>query len=735
MGEPTDGQRRLDTIVKQVAGHMVADVCSIYVKRFDGSLELFATEGLNAEAVHNTFMKRGEGLVGRCAELAQPVNEADAQNHPSFSYRPETGEEVYHSLLAVPVKRGGDVLGVLVVQNKAAREYLEDDVEVLETTAMVLAEHLVSGEVAGVNTAAEFSRTRPHTVRGQSIAEGLALGHVVLHESAVVVVDLVSDNPEEETRRLESAVEELKQTLDELVEQVDLGGGGEHRDVFEAYRMFAHDRGWLKRMRDAIKHGMTAEAAVARVQNDTRSRMMAHTDPYLRERLKDLDELSERLLRVLQGRSTAIGTKRHLPVDAVIVARSLGPADLLDYDRARVKGVVIEDSSGSSHVAIVAKAMGIAAVGQVRGVMERVDAGDPIIVDAQSGDVHIRPGSDVISSYSDKARFQARKQRKYRALKDVKSVTKDGHPISLSINAGLLVDVPQLHDAGADGIGLFRTELQFMVSRTLPRLERQTQMYRAILDDAGEKPVTFRLLDVGGDKALPYLRQPHEENPAMGWRAIRMSLDRKGLLVTQVRALLRASPGRELRILMPMVTTVMEIDAARAVIDREIELLRRRGGPAPKKILVGIMLEVPALLFQLDQVMPKVDFVSVGSNDLMQYLNAADRNNDKVAQRYDVLSLPSLKVLDVIVQAAAKHKTPVTLCGEMAGRPLEAMALLGLGYRSLSMAASAVGPVKAMILALDVAAAEKRVRQLLDAGTYNLRDPLKAFADTAGIEV
>jgi len=735
MGETPDGQRLLDTIVRQVAGHMVADVCSIYLKRQDGSLELFATEGLNASAVHNTFMKRGEGLVGRCAELAQPVNESDAQNHPAFSYRPETGEEIYHSLLAVPIKRGGDVLGVLVVQNRTSREYLEDDVEVLETTAMVLAEHLVSGDVARVNSAAEYSRTHPHTVRGQSISDGIALGHVVLHEGAVVVMDLASDDAEAETKRLEAAVEELRQSLDELVEQLDVGGSGEHRDVFEAYRMFANDRGWLKRMRDAIKHGMTAEAAVARVQNDTRARMLAHTDPYLRERLKDLDELSERLLRVLSGRSTAHGNKRQLPVDAIIIARTMGPADLLDYDRSRVKGLIIEDSSGQSHVAIVAKAMGIAAVGNVRGVVERVDAGDPVIVDAETGDVHIRPSSEVIASYADKARFRARKQRKYRALKEAPPFTRDGQRIGLSINAGLLVDVPQMDEAGADGIGLFRTELQFMVSRTLPRLERQTQMYREILEGAAGRPVTFRLLDVGGDKSLPYLRQESEENPAMGWRAIRMSLDRKGLLVTQVRALLRAGAGHEIRLLLPMITTVEEVDAARAVIDREIELQRRRGGKSPAKIAIGAMLEVPSLLFQLDLLMPRVDFVSVGSNDLLQYLNAADRNNDRVASRYDPLTLPSMRVFDAIASAATRHATPVTVCGEIAGRPLEALALIALGYRSLSMGPSALGPVKAMLLGLDSVAAERRIRQLLDAGTYNFRQPLIDFAAASGIEL
>lgn len=736
MAEPSDGQARLDTIVRQVAGHMVADVCSIYLKRQDGSLELFATEGLNPAAKHITFMMRGEGLVGLCAHLAQPVNEPDAQNHPSFSYRPETGEEIYHSLLAVPVSRGGsDVLGVLVVQNRTERLYSDDDVEVLETTAMVLAEHLVSGDVAGVNSAAEFSRSRSHVVRGQPIADGLALGHVVIHESRIVVTELRSEQPAVEIERLETAVAELKATLDELLEQNDMAAAGEHREVFEAYRMFANDRGWLRRMKEAIQQGLTAEAGVARVQNDTRARMGAHKDTYLRERLKDLDELSDRLLRVLAGRKTGNGGAKALPADTVLVARTMGPADLLDYDRTRIKGLVIEDSGGQSHVAIVAKALGIAAVGQARGVMERVDSGDPIIVDAETGDVHIRPSSEIIASYADKARFRARKRRKYKSLKSVPPLTLDGQRIGLSINAGLLVDMPQIEAAGADGIGLFRTELQFMVAQALPRMERQTQFYREVMDLAGDRPITFRTLDVGGDKALPYLRHPAEENPALGWRAIRMALDRPGLLRTQIRALLRGAGARELRVMLPLITAVSEFDAARALIDRELELLDRRGGPLPKRVHVGVMFEVPSLLYQLDALMPRVDFVSVGSNDLLQYLFAADRNNERVASRYDRLSVVALRALKSVADAAGRHRTPISLCGEMAGSPVDAMALIGIGYRSFSMAPSNIGPVKSMVLGVDTADLAAHMAVMMATAEGSLREPLKAYAAAHNVEV
>ena len=736
MAEPSaDGQSRLDKIVRQIAGLMVAEVSSIYLKRQDGSLELFATEGLNPGAVHNTLLKRGEGLVGRCAELAVPINEPDAQNHPAFSYRPETGEEIYHSFLAVPILRGGEVLGVLTIQNKTQKEYSDEDVEVLQTTAMVLAEHLVTGAVAGVNTGAEFSRTVGHVVRGQSLSEGLALGHAVLHDARVVVTEVEAKDPDAEHQRLEAAVAELQASINEMLEQGELGASGEHRDVLEAYRMFAHDRGWLRRMKDAIGRGMTAEAAVERVQNDTRSRMLRQPDAYWRERLKDLDALSDRLLRVLSGSPRVHGSIASLPHNAVLVARSMGPADLLDYDRSRLRGLVLEDSGRQSHVAIVARALGIPAIGDARGVMERVDQGNPIIVDADSGEVHIRPNAGVIAAYRDKARFRARRQREYRALRDKPAITRDGQRVELHINAGLEMDVPHLAESGADGIGLFRTELQFMVSATLPRLERQTQMYRAILDEAGDKPVVFRTLDVGGDKVLPYLRQPKEENPALGWRAIRLTLDRPGLLRTQVRALLRAASGGRLRLMLPMVTAVGEVDMARALIDREVQIMDRRGVAPPAEVRLGVMIEVPALIFELDALLPRVDFISVGSNDLMQYLFAADRNNTHVAGRYDVLSAPPLRALAAIAEAARRHNRPFGLCGEMAGRPLEAMALIGLGFRSISMAPASIGPVKSMILSLDAGALERWLQTGLRCIEGSLRAGLKRFAEEHGVEI
>lgn len=735
MAEPGDGQLRLDKIVRQIAGVMVAEVCSIYLKRQDGSLELFATEGLNKAAVHNTRMKRGEGLVGRCAEMNVTINESEASSHPSFSYRPETGEEVYHSLLAVPVQRSGQVLGVLVIQNRTVKEYSDDDVEVMQTTAMVVAEQLVSGAVAGAGTALEISKSLSAVIEGEGISEGIALGRVVLHEPRIVVTKLMSDEPAVDLKRLEVAIADLRASLDDMLDHENLAGAGEHRDVLEAYRMFAHDKGWHRRLREAVEGGLTAEAAVERVQNGTRARMHRQNDPLWRERQRDLDDLSERLMRILAGRAQGATDPANLPADTILVARTMGTAELLDYDRSKLRGLVVEDGSSQSHVAIVAKALGIAAVGQALGVVDRVNAGDAIIVDAVGGEVHLRPSPEMVAAYSDKVRFRAKRQKQYETLRDVPAVTRDGVRIALHMNAGLLVDMPHLAESGAAGVGLFRTELQFMLSHTLPRLERQLATYKAVVDVAGDKPVVFRALDIGGDKVLPYLRQTKEENPAIGWRAIRMSLDRPALFRTQVRAFLRASAGRELSIMIPMVSDAEEMTAIRALIDKEHELMKRRGFEAPTHVRVGAMLEVPALLFQLDALMPKVDFISVGSNDLLQFLYAADRTNAQVASRYDSLSVAPLRALKTLLKAGKKYKVPITLCGEMAGRPLEAMALIGLGFRSVSMSPASIGPVKTMILSLDAGKIERFIDDRLKTGEGGLRAALTRFAEENEVEV
>lgn len=733
MARPLAGEERLESIVVQIAANMVTEVCSVYLRRRDGSMELFATQGLNKDAIHKTHMKRGEGLVGLIAEQAQPLSLTEAQSHPAFSYRPETGEEIYHSFLGVPILRGGETEGVLIVQNRTRRQYSDEEVEALQTTAMVLAELIGSGELAAGDALDDADREAMQHFTGSVLSDGVALGHAVFHEPRVVVTDLIADDVEREQKRLAQASEQLKETIDGMFMRGDVAVAGEHRDILEAYRMFAHDRGWNRRLAEAVAPGLTAEAAVERVRNDMRVRLARHEDAFLRERLNDFDDLSNRLLRILTGRTTAAA--EDLPEDTILFARTMGPADLLDYDRERLRGLVLEESGAASHVAIVAKALGLAAVGQAAGVLDVVETGDDVVVDAEAGEVHIRPSQSVISSYADKVQFHARRQEQYEKLRDKPALTKDGLVIDMQINAGLLVDLPYLEESGASGIGLFRTELQFMISATFPRPEQQKEMYSAVLEAAGKRRVVFRSLDIGGDKMLPYLRHAHEENPALGWRAIRMALDRPGLFRTQIRALMRAAAKNELWIMLPMISEVAEYEAARALVEQERKHLERHGHRLPDKVHLGAMIEVPALLWQLDHLMSTVDFVSVGSNDLLQFMFAADRGNMRVSERFDPLSRAVLRMLSQIVAAAESHKVPLTLCGEMAGRPLEAMALLALGFTSISMAPASLGPVKAMIRSLDAAEIAGFLKQLLTDPSARIRPELEAFANEKGVVI
>lgn len=735
MAEPVSPQQRLDRIVVLIAANVIAEVCSVYVVRDDNTLELFATEGLNRDAVHITRMRADEGLVGLIAKTAEPLALSDAQSHPSFSYRPETGEEIYHAFLGVPLLRAGNTLGVLVVQNKTYRVYSEEEIEALQTTAMVLAELIASGELQALSPGAGTAARRPVSQRGVALADGIGLGHVVLHEPRIVVKTLIAENVDREMERLEAAIEDVRSAIDELVERGDGLSSGESREILETVRMFAHDKGWLRRMREAVQSGLTAEAAVERVQSDNRARMLRQSDPYLRDRLHDLDDLANRLLRRLVGQEGRAGDG--LPENAILVARSMGPAALLDYDRARLRGVVLEEGGPTSHIAIVARALGIPAVGEIANATGLCDSGDAIIVDGLSGEVQIRPTPEVEASYAEMVRLRARRQEQYRALRDVPAVTRDGVKIGLHLNAGLLVDLTHLHETGAEGVGLFRTELQFMIAERMPSAAEQQTLYEAVYSATGDLPVTIRTLDIGGDKILPYMPALEEENPALGWRAIRIGLDRPALLRVQLRALLKAAAGRPIKIMFPMVATVEEFTRARDIVEREKAHLRRHGYVLPSDCRLGAMVEVPSLLFQIDEIAREADFLSVGSNDLIQFLFAVDRENRRVANRFDPLCGAAMRAFRLIAERAAAQGCPATVCGEIGGRPLEALALIGLGFRDFSMSPAAIGPIKAMVLSAHAG----EVAQLIETelaraseGT-SIRPALAAYAKAHGVPI
>ncbi|EFL87947.1 phosphoenolpyruvate--protein phosphotransferase [Ahrensia sp. R2A130] len=738
MAEQLGPQERLDRITQQIAAAMAAQVCSVYVRRADDVLELFGTFGLNAEAVHRSQLRVGQGLVGTIAGSGRALNLSDAQSHPAFAYLPETGEDPFQSFLGVPMKRAGRPLGVLTVQNTESRNYSEEDVEALETAAMVLCDLVVSGGFKNLaNEGAQLDQSRPISTTGTGLAEGIARGTVVLHEPRVVVENLFGDDAEQETHRLAQAISSLRASVDAMVERTSANDkddtNHDHIDVLESYRMFAHDRGWVRRIESAIQDGLTAEAAVEKVSQENRSRLQGSPNPYLRERLTDFDDLARRLMKQLMGRAAAEGVEEPF----IVVARSMGAAELLDYDNGHLRGLVIEEATATSHVVIVARALGIPVVGQVEGFVSRAENGDAIIADGDEGIAHLRPADDVVASYDERMEFRVARAARFDALRGQPSETRDGVPINLMLNAGLTMDLQQLETSGAAGIGLFRTELQFMIASKLPRLDEQTRFYRTIMDAAGDKPVTFRTLDIGGDKVLPYLRTVKEDNPALGWRAIRLAIDRPGLLRVQLRALIKAAAGRRLKIKIPMVTMVTEIDQVRVILDREMEAQARFGHDLPASVELGCMIEVPSLLFQLDEVMERVDFVSVGSNDLFQFMAASDRTNSYLANRFNPLSRPFLRALREIVRAADRHDTPLQLCGELAGDPLSVLALIGIGYRTISMPPAAIGPVKELVRAMDCAHVCAHVGAMVDEtiGTRTVPEVLRDFADENGLPV
>lgn len=714
MAEPLASQERLDKIVDLIAENMRADVCSFYVLRDDSALELFATHGLKREAVHVTTLRLGEGLVGLIASEAEPLSLQNAPEHPSFAYRPETGEDPYFSFLGVPVLRAGQTLGVLVVQNQERRAYGEDETEALLTTATILAEMISTADFdALVKPGSDIDVRRTRMFKGVGFSEGIALGQVVLHDPRVEVANFVADDTDAEKVRLEGALKSMRVSIDDMLNSGDMQIPSDHREILESYRMFAHDRGWVRRLEEAIDSGLTAEAAVERVQNDTRARMLRQTDPYIRDRLHDLDDLANRLLRVLTGNGAA---HKELPDNAVLVARNMGPADLLEYDRSKLRAVVLEDGAATAHVAIVARSVGLVAVGQAENIVSMSEDGDDIIVDGFTGAVHLRPSPDIETAYVEKVRLSAKRRAHYAALKDKRSVTRDGAEITLLQNSGLLADMGTLEETGAEGIGLFRTELQFMIASKMPRVSDQVELYSEAMRLVDGKPIVFRLLDIGGDKVVPYMRSMAEENPAMGWRSLRLALDRPALLRTQVRALLQAARGGSLKILVPMVTETTEFLKIKRFILKEHDKLPKLGFPQLEKLEIGAMIEVPSLIFELDRLLPEADFVSIGSNDLIMFLTAADRANPRVANNYDPIARPRLKALKMIVDAAREHGRPLTMCGELAGRPMEALALLAIGMDRLSMGASSIGPIKELILGLDLGPIREAMTDLLANG-------------------
>jgi phosphotransferase system enzyme I (PtsP) len=728
MASRGSAQSKLDKVVNLIAEAMKSEVCSIYLLR-DSQLELFATHGLRKEAVHVTRLAMGEGLVGNIASEGRILNLAEANSHPEFVYRPETGEESFHSFAGVPIVRLESPIGVLAVQHADPRRYDDVEIEALQTVAMVLSEMIAAARLVDGSRRGSRQSAGPLRLSGLKLVAGMAKGEAVFHQPRVVVEHTVADDTEAERARVYDAFRRMREQIDTMTKDAEFGTIGEHQEILETYRMFAYDEGWSRRINEAIDSGLTAEAAIERVQQRTRARMREIDDPLLQERMHDLEDLSNRLLRIVSGR---IGTAAQtgLTRDTVLIARNLGPAELLEYDRRRLKAVLLEEGSLTAHMTIVARAMGVPVVGRLNDIRHSVNERETILVDGDNGSVILRPNRPLTAGFDHRMALSQKRRAQYAAIRSLPAATLDGVPVSVMVNAGLAEDAAALELTGGDGIGLFRTEFQFLVSASLPGRERQQRLYSKVLEAAGERPVTFRTLDIGGDKALPYLSGARDEaeNPAMGWRALRLSLDRSTLMKAQARALIEASAGRVLRVMFPMISEPWEYEEARALIEEQVEWARKSKRKLPSRVEYGAMLEVPSLAEMLDVLLPRVDFLSIGTNDLTQFLFAADRADPRLAERYDWLSPAILRFLKRVLDAAREANVPVRMCGEMGGRPLEAMALIGIGAENFSITPAAVGPVKAMIRSLDAAAVRVRLSQLLAKPPQNLRKALSDWA-------
>ena len=735
MAEDGDTRSRLDHVVRLIAGAMVADVCSVYLREADGAHLLIATEGLKPEAVNKTRMSPGEGLVGYVARTAEPIAIEDAPRHPAFSYRPETGEDPFHAFLGVPILRTGGVTGVLVVQNRTERSYREEEIDTLQTIAMVLAEIVHTLVLAPAPQPGNERRSRPGNaagnLKGRVFCEGLGYGRAVLHDPVVPPAKFFATDQAAEVLRLSEGLIGLRESIDRMMLIDGAALGGDPRDVMEAYRLLAEDPSWAEKLLEGIRSGLSAEASVDRARREHRAKLQIARDPYLRERLHDLEDLDNRLLRVLGGEE---GKPKITGDQAILIARRLGPAELLEYAHAGLKGILMEEAAASSHAAIVARALGIPAIGGIDGLTTRIEQGDYIIVDAEDGSVHIRPDDVVYDAYMARVGLRSERQARYAALKGLPAQTLDGTHVSLMLNAGLDLDLDMLDQAGADGVGLFRTEFQFLVSESLPPLEDQIALYKRVLDRAAGRPVIFRTLDLGGDKVLPALSQLREENPALGWRSIRFALDHKGLFRRQLRALVRAAAEGPLTVMFPMVTVPQEYRAAKALLLEEIEWTLKQTGKQPSRLEVGVMLETPALGFSMQDLAGEVDFLSVGTNDLLQFFFAADRMTPSVSERYDLVDPASLRYLKMVADICKAGNIRLSVCGEATASPPVALCFAALGFTSLSMAGSAIGPVKQALRGVDLGAFRAGLFERMDKPNGSFRNQVLALAAEHGID-
>jgi len=709
----------LEIIVTRIKNALVVDVCSVYLnEEGSGELVLLATDGLLPAAVGRVRIPTTEGLVGWVAERAEPINIAGASNHPRYRYFPETGEEQYDIFLGVPIIHHRQLLGVLTLQQFES-SFSEEVESFLITIASQLAGAIALAEVSGGARKGRGERFSRRVVVGRAGAPGIAVGRAVVIDTECKlsnIIDQPAENIKEEVARFRSALKQVKKELKTMSGNMEGQIPEDDRALFDAYRMLLDGRSFNQEVVAQIRAGSWAPGALRKVVEHHVDVFRQMEDPYLRERANDIGDLGRRLLAALLPCEPSHET---LPKNIILIAEEVSAAMLAEMPVRRLRGIISLRGSGNSHTAILARALNIPAVLGANDLPISMLSGKELVVDGDAGEVHLRPSVKLKREIRARRRVEEEINSELESLRNLPVVTSDGVDIELFVNSGLTSDIKRNPDAA--GVGLYRTEFPFMIRDRFPGEDEQYHIYRKVLETYAPLPVTMRTLDIGGDKALPYF-PIEEDNPFLGWRGIRFTLDHPEIFLVQIRAMLRANAGLgNLRIMLPMISDINELKASKILIDQaygeiygEYESIKRAE--------IGVMIEVPSAVYQVDLIAQQCDFLSVGSNDLTQYLLAVDRNNPRVAEIYDSFHPAVLLALKQIVVAGKKHKKSVSICGEMAGDPISAMILLGLGYRQLSMNASSLLRVKQSILEIN----DKRNRRWTES-LLKIGDPVEIY--------
>lgn len=696
-----------------------SDAAVSYISIDDNYLELFSHDGLKLTD-EITSIRFGDGLVGEIALKEQVLSVTDSN-------------ALLASIIGAPLLQWDKVIGVFLLGYEKPHVFEDAETDALKTIAMFLATVFSTEEIAQYKR--KLAKLRGLNVKdrlkGTALNKGYGVGAALVHRRRRAIQDIFAKNVHEELELLNTARSQMIASLDESFNQ-NTPDAGEHIAILETYKMLAEDKGWYKKIAAHINTGLSAEAAVEKTYDEMRERLSGSSDIYLKERLNDLRDVSDRLRSFLSGEN--VKAEQNLK-DFVLVAQSMGPADLMDYDYKKIRALILEDGTATMHVSLVAKALNIPVVANVKGLYKDVKEGELLAVDGVEGFVYVNPPEDIKKSFAERQRKMAGWRNELKEMSSKEAKTRDGKKISLNLNMGLDFDLEYLKLSNCDGIGLYRTEIEFMSAPQLLSTAEQVRIYQKILNQAKDKRVVFRSLDVGSDKLLPYWGDFKEQNPAIGWRSIRITLDRRALLRSQIKAFLKAAAGRTLDVMFPMISSYNEFMEAKNTLLIEYEKQAQNGEKLPSKINVGLMIEVPSVIFELDEILKEADFISVGTNDLAQFIFASDRTNPRLNNRYDVLSAPFLKVMQNIALKAKEYHTLCSVCGEMASVPIETMALIGLGYRSFSCSGSAFASIKKTIRSINANEVADYVQTLLRSNKKTLRPQLHAYALDHGIAI